>query len=38
MRERAHALGGRLRIASGPNRGTRVIVTLVRSDEISGAP
>jgi two-component system, NarL family, sensor kinase len=36
MRERAHALGGRLRIASGPNRGTRVIVTLVRSDEISG--
>jgi signal transduction histidine kinase len=38
MRERAHALGGRLRIASSPNRGTRVIVTLVRSDEISGAP
>ena len=36
MRERAEALGGRLRIASRPHRGTRVIVTLTRPDEISG--
>jgi two-component system NarL family sensor kinase len=33
MRERAQALGGRLRIASRPSRGTRVIVSLPPSKE-----
>ncbi len=33
MRERAHALGGRLRIASRPPGGARVILTLSRTDD-----